>query len=398
MTTFPTYQRHDVLFESGNGAILIDQDGKEYLDFGSGIGVTNLGHNHPRVQQAVMKQVQKLWHTSNLFSNSLQEEVAQKLNHVSGMAAAFFCNSGAEANEAAIKLARKWAKEKKLIQEPQIITFQGSFHGRTLATLTATGQDKVKLGFDPLPHGFRILPANDIEAVKQVTGSTTAAIFLELVQGEGGVIPVDLEFARELTAWCNEKNILLIIDEVQTGIGRTGEWFAYQNYGIEPDIVTVAKGLGNGFPVGAMLAKEHLKSVFGPGTHGTTFGGNYLAMAAANAVLDEFQQTNLIWEAKEKGERLAHLLSTKLKDIPNIAEVRHLGLMVGIQCNIPVAPIIKQLLEQGLITLPAGERVLRLLPPLIIKDQQITEAVLIIKNVLTQQHQNHMKLEEAVIL
>lgn len=398
MNTFSTYQRHDVWFKTGNGAILVDQNGKEYLDFGSGIGVTNLGHNHPHVQQAVIEQAQKLWHTSNLFANPLQEEVAQRLTHVSGMGAAFFCNSGAEANEAAIKLARKWAKEKKLIQEPQIITFQGSFHGRTLATLTATGQDKVKHGFDPLPHGFRILPANDIEAVKQATGSTTAAVFLELVQGEGGVIPADHDFISELAIWCKEKNVLMIIDEVQTGIGRTGEWFAYQSYGIEPDIVTVAKGLGNGFPVGAMLAKEHLISSFGPGTHGTTFGGNYLAMAAANAVLQELQQTSLISEVKAKGEKLAHLLSTELMNVPNVVEVRHLGLMVGIQCKTPVTPIIKQLLQQGLITLSAGEQVLRLLPPLIITEEQITEAVSIIKRVLTDLNQNHVKPKEAIKL
>jgi acetylornithine aminotransferase len=382
LTLFPTYLRHNVSFVKGNGAELIDPDGKVYLDFGSGIGVTNLGHCHPRVTQAVMEQVQKLWHTSNLFSIPLQEEVAQLLCEQSGMGAVFFCNSGAEANEAAIKLARKWAKEEKVILEPEIITFESSFHGRTLATLTATGQAKVKKGFEPLPRGFKIIPYQEIQAVKKATCSTTAAILLELVQGEGGVQPADHSFVHELAEWCHKKNILLMIDEVQTGIGRSGEMFAYQWYGIQPDVVTLAKGLGNGFPVGALMARESLKQILEPGTHGTTFGGNPLAMAAAKAVLLELRDTDVLRQGKENGEYLTRLLSSELNEIPIVKEIRSLGMMVGIHLEIPVASIITQLLDEYLITLPAGEKVLRLLPPLIITKEQIVQAVSLIKNVL----------------
>lgn len=382
MSLFPNYLRHDIAFVEGRGAELADAFGKKYLDFGSGIGVTNLGHSHPRVTQAVVEQAQKLWHTSNLFTIPLQEEAAQLLCEVSGMGAVFFCNSGAEANEAAIKLARKWAKEAKIILEPEIITFQNSFHGRTLATLTATGQDKVKKGFDPLPRGFRILPYQDIDAVKKATGATTAAVFLELVQGEGGVQPADYEFVQELAAWCKEKNLLLMIDEVQTGIGRTGEWFAFQAYDIQPDVVTLAKGLGNGFPVGAVMAKEEIKPILSPGSHGSTFGGNPLAMAAVKAVLQELKETSLLVEAKEKGKYLHQLLSAELAEAPEVKEIRSLGLMVGIQLDVPVGPLIQQLLEQGLVTLPAGENVLRLLPPLVISKEQIKQGVSMIKQVL----------------
>lgn len=382
MSLFPNYLRHDIAFVEGRGAELADAFGKKYLDFGSGIGVTNLGHSHPRVTQAVIEQAQKLWHTSNLFTIPLQEEAAQLLCEVSGMGAVFFCNSGAEANEAAIKLARKWAKEVKIILEPEIITFQNSFHGRTLATLTATGQDKVKKGFDPLPRGFRILPYQDIDAVKKATGATTAAVFLELVQGEGGVQPADCEFVQELAAWCKEKNLLLMIDEVQTGIGRTGEWFAFQAYDIQPDVVTLAKGLGNGFPVGAVMAKEEIKPILSPGSHGSTFGGNPLAMAAVKAVLQELKETSLLAEAKDKGKYLHQLLSAELAEAPEVKEIRALGLMVGIQLNVPAGPLIQQLLELGLITLPAGENVLRLLPPLVISKEQIKQAVATIKQVL----------------
>ncbi|SEM78091.1 acetylornithine transaminase [Lihuaxuella thermophila] len=382
MSLFPNYLRHDIAFVKGKGAELEDVFGNKYLDFGSGIGVTNLGHSHPRVTRAVTEQAQKLWHVSNLFTIPQQEEAARLLCEAGGMGAVFFCNSGAEANEAAIKLARKWGKEAKIILEPEIITFQNSFHGRTLATLTATGQDKVKKGFDPLPRGFRILPYQDMDAVKRATGATTAAVFLELVQGEGGVRPADYDFVQELAAWCKEKNLLLMIDEVQTGIGRTGECFAFQAYDIQPDVVTLAKGLGNGFPVGALMAKEAIKPILSPGSHGSTFGGNPLAMAAVIAVLQELKETSLLTEAKEKGKYLHQLLTAELAEVPEVKEIRALGLMVGIQLDVPAGPLIKQLLEQGLVALPAGENVLRLLPPLVISKEQIEQGVAIIKRVL----------------
>ncbi|MBH8604118.1 aspartate aminotransferase family protein [Thermoactinomyces sp. CICC 10522] len=379
MSLFPTYVRHNVRFLKGNGAVLEDDQGKTYLDFASGIGVTNLGHNHPRIKQALLDQAEAVWHTSNLFQVPAQEKAAQRLTRLTGLGAVFFCNSGAEANEAAIKLARKWAQEAKVISEPEIITFQGSFHGRTLATLTATGQDKVKHGFSPLPRGFRTVPFGDLEAVKQATGATTAAVLLELVQGEGGVRPADPDFIEGLSAWCKEKEILLMVDEVQTGIGRTGAAFAFQTYGLKPDVITAAKGLGNGFPIGAMIAREELKPVLGPGTHGTTFGGNPLATAVAAAVLAELEETPILEETKAKGELFARLLTDELSGLPGMVSVRVKGLMAGVEFDQPVAPIITALLGKGLVTLPAGEKVLRLLPPLIVTEDQIRRAVHLIK-------------------
>ncbi|KPC75698.1 acetylornithine aminotransferase [Thermoactinomyces vulgaris] len=384
MGLFPTYLQHEIHFVDGAGAVLVDESGKEYLDFASGIGVVNLGHRHPRVEQALITQAQGIWHTSNLFASPLQQEVANLLCKMSGLGAVFFANSGAEANEAAIKFARRWAKMVKIIQEPEIITFQRSFHGRTLATLTATGQDKVKDGFSPLPGGFRILPYGDIQAVKQATGATTAAVLLELVQGEGGVRPADPAFVQALAAWCREKNILLMIDEVQTGMGRTGHWFAYQKYGIEPDVVTLAKGLGNGFPVGAMLAKATWKDVLGPGSHGTTFGGGRLAMAVARAVLEELSQPSMMAEIRDKGTWLRQLLEKELRGLTSVQEIRGEGLMLGIELNTSAGPVVKSLLEQGLVTLVAGENVLRLLPPLVVTHGQIVRAVSLIKEVVQE--------------
>jgi len=390
MTLFPNYLRHEVVFVEGQDAELVDANGKKYLDMASGIGVANLGHCHPRVTRAVMEQAQKLWHVSNLFTIPQQQEAARMLCEAGEMGAVFFCNSGAEANEAAIKLARKWAKEVKMIGEPEIITFRQSFHGRTLATLTATGQDKVKNGFDPLPRGFRILPTQELEAVKQATKATTAAILLELVQGEGGVKPADREFVHQLAAWCKEKDVLLMVDEVQTGMGRTGYWFAYQAYGIQPDVVTLAKGLGNGFPVGAMMANKRLKHVFNPGSHGSTFGGNPLAMAAVKAVLQTLKETPLLSEAKQKGEILAQKLQEELAGIPGVKEIRTLGLMAGIELSLSVQPIIQKLLRLGVVTLPAGENVLRLLPPLVITREQMEQGISLIKQALIHSEKEEM--------
>jgi acetylornithine/N-succinyldiaminopimelate aminotransferase len=384
MSLFPNYLRQEVSFAKGFGAELWDDTGKRYLDFSCGVGVTNLGHCHPQVTAALVQQAENLWHVSNLFHIPLQNEVADLLCEQSGLSSVFFCNSGAEANEAAIKLARKWASEVKLILEPEIITFEGSFHGRTLATLTATGQEKVKKGFDPLPSGFRIVAHPDMVSVKQETSSKTAAILLELVQGEGGVKPAATPFVQELSAWCQRENILLIVDEVQTGIGRTGESFAFQHYGIQPDVITLAKGLGNGFPVGAMVAKAELKPILGPGSHGTTFGGNLLSMTVAQTVLTELKKHDLLQQVKEKGIYLLRRLNEELADCSDVEQIRGLGLMVGIQLTKPVDSIIKQLLELGLVTLPAGEKVLRLLPPLIISYEQIDKGVSLIKEALFQ--------------
>ncbi len=388
MSLFPNYSRFELSFVKGEGPYLYTAEGKRYLDFASGIGVTNLGHCHPRVSEALKNQVDQLWHVSNLFHIRQQEEAAELLCHYSHFDAAFFCNSGAEANEAAIKLARKWGHEARWIEEPKIITFTKSFHGRTLATITATGQDKVKQGFGPLPAGFITVPYQDLEQLKKVFGSQVVAVFLELVQGEGGVRPFDYQFVHELTAWCKEKNILLIVDEVQTGMGRTGELFAFQNYDIQPDIITLAKGLGNGIPVGAMLATEKLTPYLGPGTHGSTFGGNPLAMATTKAVIEEMIQPSFLPEVKEKGKFLFQTLQEEVSCLEGVKEIRGLGLMVGIELNRPVLPLIKELLQEGLICVSAGENVLRLLPPLIVTEAQIKEAVNLIRKVLdpTRQH------------
>src|SRR5690625_3505852 len=282
---FPTYKRFNVSVASAEGTTITDVTGKQYLDFGSGISVCNLGHRHPAVQQAVSEQLDKYWHVSNLYEIPLQEKVAQHLTDNSIGDYVFFCNSGAEANEAAIKLARKATGKTK------IITFNQSFHGRTYATMSATGQQKIQQGFGPLLETFTYVPYNDLAAFQQALDDNTAAVMLEVIQGEGGVVVSDPEFLQAVAELCEENDVLLMIDEIQTGIGRTGKAFAYEHYGISPDVITLAKGLGNGLPVGAMIAKEKYRDVFGPGSHGTTFGGNPLAMAAAKAVLQTvFQQ------------------------------------------------------------------------------------------------------------
>src|SRR5699024_6539221 len=307
--------------------IVKDTSGKEYLDFGSGIGVCNLGHRHPDVQKAVETQLTKYWHVSNLYHVPIQESVAELLTTSSSGSSVSFCNSGAEANEAAIKLARKATGKTK------VITFHQSFHGRTFATMAATGQEKVHTGFGPMLESFVYVPFNDIEAVQNTIDGQTAAIMLEVIQGEGGVLDGKLEFIKEIEQLCLANNILLIIDEVQTGIGRTGKPFAYQHYGISPDIITSAKGLANGLPAGAMIAKEHLSSFFGPGSHASTFGGNPVAMAAADAVLQIVFQMDFLNEVKEKGIYLKEQLNKRIGTSSFVSDIRGKGLMVGIECK-----------------------------------------------------------------
>jgi acetylornithine/N-succinyldiaminopimelate aminotransferase len=376
---FPTYARVPVRVTSGSGSILLDEDGKRYLDFTSGLGVCNLGHCHSAVAEAVEAQLKQLWHVSNLFHIPVQEQVAHLLVQTSGLGAVFFCNSGAEANEAAIKLARKYAREKRGIERPVILTFRQSFHGRTLATLTATGQDKVKKGFDPLPDGFVYATYNDLASVEAALTPDVAGVFLELVQGEGGVRPADPAFVEGLARLCADKGVLLMVDEVQTGIGRTGKLFACEHYGIVPDVMTLAKGLGNGIPVGAMLAKAEYTDVFGPGSHASTFGGNPLAMAAARAVLTEMTESDVLSQTADHGMWLIKRLKEKLEGRPTVAEVRGLGLMIGIELNGPAAPVIEAARRRGLLVSLAGPQVVRLLPPLVTDRAQLEEAV----NILT---------------
>ncbi|MEC1261561.1 acetylornithine transaminase [Bacillus swezeyi] len=366
---FQTYSRWNINIKKAKGTIAEDENGKTYLDFVQGIAVCNLGHCPDAVADAIKKQLDDVWHVSNLFKNDLQEKVAEQLTNHSTGDLVFFCNSGAEANEAAVKLARKYT------QKTKIITFKQSFHGRTYAGMAATGQEKIKHGFGPMLTGFHYLPYNEPEAFQTLSGQDDiAAVMLETIQGEGGVIPADREFLQEVQAFCREKQALLIVDEVQTGIGRTGKAFGYEHGGLSPDIITVAKGLGSGFPVGAVIGKKELSEAFSPGSHGTTFGGNMLAMAAANATLNIIFEKSFLEEVSAKGEFLQKELKEKLQ-FPCIKEIRGKGLIAGIECEAPVQPLIEDLQKDGLLVLPAGLNVIRLLPPLSVAKNEISEAV-----------------------
>lgn len=366
----------------GSGSRLWDDRGNSYLDFMSGIAVANLGHVPERVKARVQEQLETLWHVSNLFRIPQQEQAAEWLTNHTCADAVFFCNSGAEANEAAIKLARRYHAKVANSGRCEIITFEQSFHGRTLATLTATGQDKVKDGFHPLPEGFRYVPFNDIDSLRAAVNDKTAAIMLEIVQAEGGVHTIKAAFAQEVAKLCAEHGLLLIIDEVQTGMGRTGALFAHEHYGLEPDIFTVAKGLGSGFPVGAMLAKEHLREAFGPGSHGSTFGGNPLAMSAVIGTMETMIEEKVAQLAAERGAYLLNSLKVKLSDVPVVKDVRGLGLIIGIECSEPAADIVEAARAAGLLVITAGPNVVRLLPNLLVKAEEIDEAVSILHQVL----------------
>ncbi|WP_256759092.1 acetylornithine transaminase [Cohnella sp. WQ 127256] len=382
---FSTYARFPITLVKGKGSRLWDDQGKEYLDFMSGLAVTNLGHVPDEVKNALVQQLDQLWHVSNLFSNPNQEKAARLLVDNSCADAVFFCNSGAEANEAAIKIARRYHQKLLGNDRYEIITFNQSFHGRTLATLTATGQDKVKEGFLPLPGGFKHVPLHDIAALEAAVTDKTAAIMLELVQAEGGVIPVDPDFLREVRALCDRHGILLILDEVQTGMGRTGKLFAYEHYDVEPDVFTLAKGIGSGFPVGAMLAKEHVKPAFVPGAHATTFGGTPIAMAVVAATIETMLKEKAVERGAEASVYLMAQLQEKLNGLPTVVDIRGKGLLIGIVCNGPVADAIAELHKRGLLIVPAGPNVIRLLPSLLITHEDIDTAVSLIASVLTEQ-------------
>ncbi|MFD2759769.1 acetylornithine transaminase [Lentibacillus juripiscarius] len=374
---FPTYKRFDLSVERASGTVVEDTEGKTYLDFGAGIGVCNLGHRHPDVQQALEYQLNHYWHVSNLYHNPIQEKVAEALTQHSSGDQVFFCNSGTEANEAAIKLARK------ATGKHNIISFEKSFHGRTFGSMAATGQEKIHTGFGPMPEGFSYVPFNNIDAVKQAIDHETAAVMLEVIQGEGGLHIADPEFVKEVERVCREHGALVIIDEVQTGIGRTGRAFAYQHYGISPDIITSAKGLANGVPVGAMIAKHSLQDAFGPGSHAATFGGNPLAMAAAEAVLQHVFQDDFLQAVMEKGAYLLEQLTACIGELPVVSFIRGKGLMIGIECNQDVSSMVGLLMEKGLLVLSAGANVIRLLPPLTVSYKEIDTAVQLMKDVLS---------------
>lgn len=375
---FPTYARWDIEPAYAKGSWLTSTDGKKYLDFTSGIAVLNLGHCNEKVKNAVSHQLDKYWHVSNMFKNSAGERTAKVITDVTGLGRVFFANSGAEANEGAIKLARKATGRSK------IVTCLQSFHGRTFATMAATGQDKIKKGYGEMLASFEYVPYNDSEALEKAVDDETAAIMLEMVQGEGGIHVVEQAFLDSIKEQCEKHGALLIIDEIQTGIGRTGKPFAFQHFDVKPDIITLAKGLGNGLPIGAVVGKESLADVFGPGSHGTTFGGNPLCVAAAEVVVQEIFQPEFLEETVEKGNYLFNELKKQLHGIDEVVEVRGLGLMIGIELSHEAQPTLLELQKEGVLVLTAGPNVLRLLPALTMSKEEMDLGIAQICKVLTK--------------
>lgn len=371
-SVMPTYGRLDVAFAKGQGAWLTDTDDKQYLDALSGIAVCNLGHCHPAVTKAIQHQAETLIHTSNVYQVPLQTQLADKLTALSGMEQVFFCNSGAEANEAAIKIARKYGHSKG-IDKPVIIVMDGSFHGRTMATLTATGNSKVQVGFDPLVPGFVRIPYNDLDALRMAIGHwpEAVAVLVEPVQGEGGVKVPDTDYLAGVRSICTQRKLLMMLDEVQTGVGRTGQWFAFQhNEDLLPDVMTLAKGLGNGVPIGACLVANNAVGVLEAGNHGSTFGGNPLVCAAALAVLDTIEQDALLNHVQGLSKYMLQSFKSKLEDQAGIKDIRALGFMFGIELTVPCGALVKQALAEGLLINVTADSVIRLLPPLIINEEE----------------------------
>lgn len=370
-----TYSRFPVTLVKGKGSYVWDDQGKQYLDFTSGIATCNLGHVPDAVKEKLEEQLQDLWHCTNLYQIPNQEKLAALLAANSCGDQVFFCNSGAEANEAAIKLARRYANKVKGSGSSEVVTFQQSFHGRTLATLTATGQEKIQQGFSPLMPGFSYLPFNDEEALEELTTRKPAAVLLELVQGEGGVIPANPEWVKKLAEICKNNGILLMVDEIQTGIGRTGTLFAYEQYGIEPDVISLAKGLGSGFPIGAIIAKEEAAKGFEPGSHGSTFGGNPLATAAGLATVTHILETNLLKQVKEVVTYLDSQLEMLKGKYEFIKNIRGKGLLKGLLVETNALDIVQKAIANNLLILTAGPNVVRILPPLTVTKEEINEFI-----------------------
>ena len=381
----PTYGRLPIAFERGQGACLYDADGNRYLDALAGIAVVGLGHAHPAVTRAIQRQAETLVHTSNLYEIPLQEQLARRLCEISGMENAFFANSGAEANEAALKIARRYGNERG-IENPQVIAMDGSFHGRTMATLTATGNRKVHAGFEPLLGGFLRAPYNDIPSVTNIAENNNGvvAIFVEPVLGEGGVqIPAD-DYLLKLRKICDDHDWLLILDEVQTGNGRTGRYFAYQHANILPDALTTAKGLGNGVPIGVCLARGSAAETLVAGTHGSTFGGNPLACAAALAVISELTDGGVIERAAELGERIINALAKNLDGLNHVRDIRGKGMMIAVELENPCTDLIQKALSKRLLLNVTTDTVLRLLPPLNLTDDEADEIVDIVTSLVRE--------------
>jgi len=375
----PNYARTDLVFERGQGAMLYTADGRSFLDFGAGIAVNALGHAHPHLVMALKEQAEKLWHTSNLYRVAGQEKLAARLVEHSFADTVFFCNSGAEAMECALKTARRFHQAQGAKDKYRVITARGAFHGRTLATIAAGGQAKHLDGFAPIVDGFDQVPFGNLNEARAAVTAQTAAVVVEPVQGEGGIVPADAEYLKGLRAMADEFGLLLIYDEVQTGMGRTGKLFAYEWSGVVPDIMALAKGLGGGFPVGACLANERAAQYMTAGTHGSTFGGNPLAMAAANAVLDVMLEPGFLPHVNKMAERLWSKLTPLVAKHSAVFEaLRGKGLMIGLKCKVPNTDVVAKLLDNGLLAVGAGDNVVRLLPPLVITEAEVDAAVAII--------------------
>lgn len=377
-----TYSQLPIALVRGKGAKVWDAEGNEYLDFISGLAVNSLGHCHPKVVKAIWRQADTLMHVSNIYWNEPQVRLAQLLVENSCADKVFFCNSGAEANEAAIKLARKYAKLNYGPEKYEIITAWQSFHGRTLAAITATGQPKYQKDFEPLPAGFKYVPFNDLDALKKAVGPHTCAVMLEPIQGEGGVHPASSDYLLGVKQICQENKLLLIFDEVQCGLGRTGKFFAYQRYGVEPDILTLAKALGNGFPIGAMLAKEEVANAFKPGSHASTFGGNPLACTAALAAMQTMLEDKVIENAAAMGKYFTEKLAQLAEKHHQIKDIRGAGLMIGVEIDGNGQELVNRCRENGLLINCANGNVLRFLPPLIITKNEIDTAVSVLDQAL----------------
>jgi acetylornithine aminotransferase len=374
-----TYKRLPVTFERGEGCWLWDKEGKRYLDALAGIAVVGIGHSHPRFVQTLTAQAARLVHTSNVYEIENQEALGARLAAISGMDEVFFCNSGCEANEAALKIARLYGHHKG-IEMPAIIVMEKAFHGRTIATLSATGSRKVQAGFEPLVPGFARVPFDDFAAIKKVAESNrnVVAVLVELIQGEGGINICHPEYLHGLREICDANGWLLMLDEVQSGVGRTGKWFAFQHSGVKPDVMTLAKGLASGVPIGACIAAGPAAGVFKPGNHGSTFGGNPLACAAALVTLDIIEQDNLMANAVAMGQFIHDGFATQLKGIAGVRDIRNMGLMIGIELAYPCEELVKSALAAGLLINVTNDNVIRLLPPLVIKREEAAQIVAIL--------------------
>jgi acetylornithine/N-succinyldiaminopimelate aminotransferase len=376
----PNYARADLAFERGEGAWLWTVDGRRFLDFGSGIATASLGHTHPHLVQAIAEQAARVMHTSNLYRIPQAERLAQRLVDVTFADSVFFCNSGAEANEGMIKMMRRATYDAGKPERFRIICFEGAFHGRTLATLAATGNPHYQEGFGPPVDGFDHVPFNTINAVRNAIGPATCGIIVEPIQGEGGIRAADLQFLRDLRAVCDEYDIIFGMDEVQSGMGRSGKLFAHEWAGIAPDIMSSAKGIGGGFPLGAVLARERYAKALKPGTHGTTFGGNPLACAAGSAVLDVILAPGFLEDVERKARKLRGELDAVARDFPSVfVDARGLGLLLGLKCAVPQARVQAACVAEGLLAITAGDNVLRLAPPLVVTDSDIEQGVALLR-------------------